>query len=550
MYVYEAMARELRNSGVEVVFGLCGSDTVKLAAHLELLGVRFIGTRHESQAVAMADGYARVSGNVGVAIANRGPGFTNALTSLICAAKAKSPVVVISGDTAIGVADSALARLARADPKDVAQADICAAAGVPAAVITSPDSAVADVRAVLNYARSGVSVALHIPTDVLDGSAGVAGPTVVLPETCKVPEPAPDEIAAVADIFESGWAARKPVILAGRGAFRSGARSTLERLAELTGAVLATSLMNRSFFSGSPFDIGVCGTLSTSVAIDLLVQADLIVVFGASLNKFTTDSDRLLRGARIIQVDSDPAAFGKHGRAPDMALRGDAKAVSAALAAELDRRGYTSTGFRRPEVARMIKEHSYADQVRDESTSTALDPRILMLRLDEILPSDRTLVVEAGDHLRFSCKYLGVPPPPSFVFPMESFAIGLGMGAAIGAAIGDPTKLTVLEVGDGGLMMTLGDLETAIRYQVPVVVIVSNNGGLGSEMKALAAAHLSADHASFHVPSLAAVARAMGAAGLTINAEGDLDAVRERLSEPLQGPLVLDCHVTPKFDAE
>lgn len=550
MRVYEAMARELQDCGVDVVFGLCGSDTVKLAAHLELLGVRFIGTRHESQAVAMADGYARVSGKVGVAIASRGPGFTNALTPLVCAAKAKSPVVVISGDTAVGLEDSALARLARADPKYTAQADICAAAGIAAAVITSPDSAMADVRAVMNYARSGASVAVHVPTDVLDASAGDDDSTVVLPAACTVPEPAPDEIAAVADIFESGWAARKPVILAGRGAFRSGARSTLERLAELTGAVLATSLMNRSFFSGSPFDIGVCGTLSTPVAIDLLVQADLIVVFGASLNKFTTDSDRLLRKARIIQIDSDPAAFGKHGRAPDMALRGDAKAVGASLIAELERRAYACAGFRSPEVASMIKEGSHVRQVRDASTDRALDPRTLMLRLDQILPSDRTLVVEAGDHLRFSCKYLGVPPPPAFVFPMESFAIGLGVGAAIGAAIGDPTKLTVLEVGDGGVMMTLGDLETAVRYQIPVVVIVSNNGGLGSEMKALLAVHLSPDHAKFHVPSLAAIAEAMGGVGLTVSGERDLDAVRRRLGEPLLGPLVLDCHVTLNFDAE
>jgi thiamine pyrophosphate-dependent acetolactate synthase large subunit-like protein len=550
MRVYEALARELQRCGVEVVFGLCGSETVKLCATLESIGVRFVGARHESQAVMMADGYARVTGRVGVTLANRGPGFTNALTSMICAAKAGSPVLVISGDTAIGVRDQRTAAVQRVDPKHVAQDDVTRAAGIVSALITSPEAAVADLRATLDCAQRGTTIAVHVPTDVLEAPAGDAGPVVRLPDVDQVPEPDEASIAEIAEVFESGWAARRPVILAGRGAYRSGARAELERLGELTGAVLATSLMNRSFFAGNPYDIGVCGSLATPVASELLVQADLVLAFGASLNKFTTYDETLFAKARIVQIDTDPAAFGRHTKAPDLTVQADATLVARTLITELEKRGYQSTGQRTAEVASSIRGHRAADHVRDDSTDTALDPRALMIRLDELLPAQRTLVVEAGDHLRFSSKYLSVPPPPAFVFPMETFAIGLGIGAAIGAAVGDPSRLTVLEIGDGGLMMTLGDLETAVRCRVPMVVVISNNGGLGSEMKALAAAGLPTEYAMFPVQSFAAIATAMGAEAYSVATKADLELVGARLQEPIDGPVVLDCHVLLKLDAE
>jgi acetolactate synthase I/II/III large subunit len=550
MRVYEALAHELRRCGVEVVFGLCGSETVKLGATLESIGVRFVGARHESQAVAMADGYARVTGRVGVTLANRGPGFTNALTSMVCAAKAGSPVVVISGDTAIGVRDERVAALQRVDPKHVAQDAVTRAAGIMSATVTSPQAAVADLRAILARAQRGATIAVHIPTDVLEAPAGDAGPEVQLPTVDAVPPPDESTIAAIAEVLESGWAARRPVILAGRGAYRSGARADLERLAELTGAVLATSLMNRSFFAGNPFDIGVCGSLATPVASELLVQADFVLAFGASLNKFTTYDGSLLANARVVQIDADPAAFGRHTKEPDLTLHADAALTARTLVTELERRGYQATGLRTPAVAARIRAHNAADHFRDDSTDTTLDPRALMVRLDELLPAERTLVVEAGDHLRFASKYLSVPPPPAFVFPMETFAIGLGMGTAIGAAIGEPSRLTVLDIGDGGLMMTLGDLETAVRCKVPMVVVISNNGGLGSEMKTLAAAGLSQEYAMFPVRSFTAIAAAMGAEAYSVATKGDLDVVGARLREPIDAPVVLECHVMPKFDAE
>jgi thiamine pyrophosphate-dependent acetolactate synthase large subunit-like protein len=553
MRVDEAMARELCRHGVNVVFGLVGSDTVKLGARLAELGVRYVAARHESQAVAMADGYSRVTGRVGIALASRGPGFTNAITSMVCASKARSRVIVISGDTAIGVADPAFAAAQRVDPKHVDQDAICAAAGIVSAVLTCPAAAVADLRAILARSQSGCTIAAHVPTDVLDAVTETSGDEpaeVVLPAPADVPDPDPDVVAAIADIFESGWAARRPVILAGRGAFWSGARPQLERLGDRVGALFATSLMNRSFFAGNPYDIGVCGSLSTPIASELLVQADLVLAFGASLNRFTTYDGTLLASARIVHVDTDKTAFGRHGAPPELAVQADATAMAAGLAAELERRDFTAHGLRTAELAARLSGHRSRDDFRDESTGGALDPRSVMVRLDDALPRERTLVVEAGDHLRFASKYLGVPPPPAFVFPMETFAIGMGVGAAIGAAVGDPSRLTVLDIGDGGMMMTLGDLETAIRCRIPMVVLISNNGGLASEMKALQHAGLSPRHAEYPVSWFGPAAEAMGAETYTVTSLGDLDQLAGRLRQPVERPLVVDCHVAPKFDAD
>jgi thiamine pyrophosphate-dependent acetolactate synthase large subunit-like protein len=544
--VYEALARTLRESGTDVFFGLAGDDTVKLSSTLASLGSRYVGARHECQAVAMADGYARASGKVGVVVISRGPGFTSALTAMVCAAKAQTPVLVVAGDTAIGIEGESIARVSRLNPKHVDQDAICAGAGILSARILSPDSAVADLRVVQDRVRSGCAVSLNVPTDVLEADAGSATATVVLPPMAPVPLPDPELIAAVADLIETRWAARKLVILAGRGAANANARDELTTLGEITGSLLATSVGGNGLFAGDPHDIGICGTMSSPVASEYLSQADLILVFGASLNPYTTYRDTMFPTARLVQVDSDAAAFGRHIRHPDIAIQADVTVAARLLVAELERRGFVpSPGLRANDTAARIAAFEVGDTFTDQSTSTTIDPRTLMLRLDTMLPFDRCLVMEGGHHVNFACAYLSARSPRKFIFPIESFSIGLGIGAAIGAAVGNPDTLTVLEIGDGGLMMTLGDLETAVRYQLPLLVIISNNDSLGSEVNILAAAGLETDVATFPAPSFSALAAALGCESFTVRVAADLEPLRARLGRPITAPIVVDCHVNP-----
>ena len=543
MKVYEALAAVFRDSGIEVVFGLAGDDTVKLAAVLAASGVRYYGSRHECQAVSMADGYSRASGKLGLTILSRGPGFTNGLTAMVCAAKAGSSVLILAGDTGIGVQDPSFPARSRLNPKHVDQDAACAAAGVPAVKIISPSSAAADLRAVVARARQGCTFAVNVPIDVMEAEAGVMESTVTLPRQAQVNGPDPSQIAELADVLESGWAARKPVILAGRGAVRAGAGRELQELSKEIGALLTTSVGAHGLFSGNPYSIGICGTLSSPLASELLAQADLVLVFGAGLNHHTTYKGTMFPRARVIQIDSSEDAFGRHTGPPDMAIHADARAAAADLVVELRRRGFRSEGFRTLAVKAQLDDYKPEASFQDQSSPKAMDPRTLMVKLNTLIPRDRCLVVEGGHHVNYSAAYLEVCDPASFIFPIESFSIGLGMGAAIGAAVARPDRTTLLEIGDGGLLMTLGDLETSVRYHLPILIVVSNNDSLGSEQYILEAAGLPSDIACFPTPPFADLMRDMGGRGYTITSVTDLMGIARELAGRPSIPTLLDCRI-------
>jgi thiamine pyrophosphate-dependent acetolactate synthase large subunit-like protein len=305
-------------------------------------------------------------------------------------------------------------------------------------------------------------------------------------------------------------------------------------------------------FAGDPFYLGVCGTFATSLGGDVFTQADPVLVFGATLNPFTTYANDLFRRTRIIQFDSDPAAFGRFiDVEPEFAILADARLAAEALVAELERRGTQSTGIRSGELRERIASFDPRVDFRDESLADLIDPRTLMLALHRILPVERTVVVDPGHHMVFSARYLGVTRPQDFVLPIEAGAIGVGMGPAIGATFARPGTPCVLGEGDGGFMMALADLETAVRYSCPLVVVVSNDMALGAEVVFLESIGQPTDLARHSTPSFAAVAQALGAEGYTVRTVDDLGPLAERFQRPLRGPVVLDCYVNPQvhFDA-
>ncbi len=548
--VNAAIAAELKRQGVRAVFTLMSEETAKLIVEVERAGIPLYSTRHDSTAAGMADGFARASGEVGVAIVGRGPGLTNALNPIITAAKAGTGIVVFVGDTVIGVADPARAQSARAERvgKHIDQVALLAAAGVPSLTLRSPSTAVAEVAHCFERARAGATVIVNLPSDVLEAefTSGDGAP----PSSAEVPPSAPpsdEDISLVADLLGESWAARHPVILAGYGAVRSGAHDELVRLGELTGALMATSLLANSFFRSDPFNVGVVGTMSTPLGSELVAQADLVLAFGASLNPYTTYRGDLLRAARVVHFDSAPQAPGRYHPA-EIAVIGDARLSAAALVAELERRGRRSTGYRTDEVAERIRAFEPNGDVTDHADDHGLDPRMVMSALDGILPRERTLVIDGGHHFEFAAAHLAVPDPRGFIFPNEYFAVGCGLAAALGAAVARPDRLTVLDVGDGGMMLNLGDLDTAIRYRLPLVVVVTNDGGFGSEIHYLQVNGLPDEAARYVNPSFAAIAEGFGARGITIDSLGKLDQVPDAL-RGLAGPLVLDCKVTTSVRA-
>ena len=169
--------------------------------------------------------------------------------------------------------------------------------------------------------------------------------------------------------------------------------------------------------------------------------------------------------------------------------------------------------------------------------------------LDDVLPEDRTVCTDSGHFLGYPAMYLGVPDQQGFVFPNAFQSVGLGLASGIGAAIGRPERLSVTAVGDGGALMALGELETAARYRMPMLIVIYNDAAYGAEVHHFGPMGRSVEAARFEETDFAALARAAGAEGITVRDEADLSPVGDWL-ERRDRPLVIDARVNPEVRAE
>ena len=274
----------------------------------------YYAARHEGGAVAMADGYARVSGRVGVCSVTQGPGVTNTVTALTEARKASTPMLLLAGDTA--------ARILRHN-QDVDQTAIFKSVGVTVARVRSPETLMIDLSRAFNPALAMQQpIAISIPTDMQELPCEADGLEAVAVQASMPSRPPPAEIRRAVDLIASS---KRPAIIAGRGAVRSNAREPLENLAEQIGALLATTAQAKGLFAGNPFYVGSSGGFAWELGERLLSRADLILAFGASLNHWTTRNRELFApSARILHCDRNSAAIGALTSA-DFGLVGDGR---------------------------------------------------------------------------------------------------------------------------------------------------------------------------------------------------------------------------------
>jgi thiamine pyrophosphate-dependent acetolactate synthase large subunit-like protein len=304
--------------------------------------------------------------------------------------------------------------------------------------------------------------------------------------------------------------------------------------------VLATSAVGNGLFAGDPYDLGISGGFSTPLAQRLLAESDLVLAFGAALNVWTTRHGALIGpDTTVVQVDRDEAALGAH-RPVTIAVHGDARATAEALLEAVA----PHPGRPTPGLAAEIAARRWRDEPYDESRDW-VDPRTLSIALDELLPAERTVVVDSGAFMGWPAMYLRVPDERGFVFPQAFQCVGLALGNALGAAIARPDRLTVAAVGDGGLLMSLPELETLARLQPRLLVVVYNDAAYGAEVHHFRPLGWPVELAQFPPTDFAALARAAGCEGVT----NDLDVVREWLKQP-ERPLVLDAKVDPDICAE
>jgi len=390
-----------------------------------------------------------------------------------------------------------------------------------------------------------------MPIDIQAIPAGAAtAPTrPPLPELAPA-APAPEAVQAAARALAG---AKRPAIIAGRGAVIASARDELEALGARIGAVLATAAPAHGLFAGLPYALGISGGFASPLAAELLPSADAVLIAGASANHWTTKHGAMIGpDATVIQVDVDPRAIGRN-RPADIAILGDASRTAAAITAQLITAGHTREGFRTQALAAQIASRRWRDEpYEDASTDEWIDPRTLSIALDRLLPAQRQVAVDSGHFLGYPSMYLEVPDARSWIFPNGFQAVGLGLGNAIGAAIARPERTTVAAIGDGGAFMALAELETATRLKLEnLLVLIYNDAAYGAEVHHFAPMGHDVGLVRFPDADLAAIARAAGAHGATVRDTADLEqAVSAWLAEPHFRPLVIDAKVNPTICAE
>ena len=539
--VADVVGTTIAAQGVQDAFGIIGSGNLVVTNALCRHGARFHHARHEGGAICMADGYARVSGRVGICSVHQGPGLTNTMTGLTEAAKSRTPLLVLAGETPA----AALTSNFRID-----QHDLVESVGAIADRVHSAKTAADDAQRAYQRAQTERRpVVLMLPIDIQPQPATTTEPTQ--PPLPPIPPPAP-ATTAIKAAAEALTAATRPAIIAGRGAVLAGAREALETLAQTTGAILATSAPANGLFAGLPYALGISGGFASPFAAEMLPQADVVLVFGASVNHWTTKHGALINpNATVIQTDVEAKAIGRN-RPANIAIIGDAKATASALTETLTEQGHSNVGFRTPELANQIANRRWRHEpYQDASTDEWIDPRTLSIKLNEAVPTERSIAVDSGHFLGYPSMYLDVPDANAWVFPNGFQAVGLGLGNAIGAAIARPDRPAIAAIGDGGAFMALAEIETAARLHLGnLLVVIYDDAAYGAEVHHFASMGHDVSLVRFKDADLAAIAHAAGARSATVRNPDDLNVIDEWLAEQWGHPLVLDAKVNPTICAE
>lgn len=535
-----AVGQVLARDGIRHAFGVVGGGNILTVAGLTAAGIRYVPARHEGGAMTMADAYHRATGEVAVCTTSHGPGVTNIATGLAEAVKHGSAVLVLCGDAPV-------AGLRR---NDIDQTALAESLGARVVRPTDPATALATVAHGLHIARAdGCPVVLCLPNDMLsvdvpDGTAHGLATAEPRPSGGR-----PAASAGVEAVLGVLARARRPLLLAGLGAWRADAGKPIVDLADRLGALLATTVMGAGLFTESPWSLGICGGFAAPQAARIIGAADAVIAFGASLDAFTLHQGQLLSPtATVVQVDVAPAPTAAR---VDLAVTGDASAIASALLDRVSDLDLPPSAWRAGTAAEIARATWRYEPHTDVSTADRIDPRTLSLALAGLLPEERTLVLDGGHFIGWPLMYWPVRDPSALVFTGAAFqAIGLGFGGAVGAAVGRPDRTTVVALGDGGSLMGLPELETLVRCGVPALVVIYDDAKYGFEAHLYGPQGADVSTTAFGDTDFAGVARSLGATAATVRTVADLAAVTAWRNGGCQGTLVLDCKVVPEVVAK
>jgi acetolactate synthase I/II/III large subunit len=501
--VSQVIARQLRDAGVAVVFGVMGDGNMHwLAEYATLPGVRWCPAWHEAGAVGMADGYARAAGrdgagrnSVGVATVTMGPGLAQALAALTAAVRTRSPVLVITAEPD---------HVSPPNAQDVDQQSWAAVAGARYRLVTEPADLGRALAETMAWARSGHPAVLAVALSLMEKEGDSEAPPAARPtRTNRITglEPAARLLAA----------SRRPLVLLGRGAELSGAVPAAVELGRKIGACFLTTVPAKGCLAdaGDPFDLGLTGTMAHPPARRLAAEADVVLVVGTDLDAHNTAGGSFFGAAHLIRIDIRPPAQLWHPDNDVTQITADATTALTQLAPQLPP-GHRN-GLRTPETAKLLAaEPARRAALAAAQPADGLNPWAVIAAIDAAVCDRAHLMTGVGHFWYFAAPYLSARPGRTFQFGYGFGLIGQGLPLAIGAAVAN--RPTVVIEGDGSFLMNPQELQSAVRFGADLLVIVLNNEAYGSEFHKLAIADLDPSAGAFDRPAdLVAIARALGA---------------------------------------
>ncbi|NRA02214.1 MAG: sulfoacetaldehyde acetyltransferase [Myxococcales bacterium] len=534
----EAFVEQLASEGVTDVFGIVGSAYMDALDLFPPAGIRFVSVAHEQNAAHMADGYARAANRHGVCIGQNGPGVTNFVTAIAAAYWAHSPVVAITPE-----AGSATAGLGGFQETD--QLPIFSEITRYQAHVSRPDR-IAELthRAFTIALAERGPVQINIPRDHFYGEIDVE---IAPPQRIERGPGGAQSLSEAAQLLAD---ANFPVILAGGGVVMSEGGEELRALAEFLQVPVVTSYLHNDAFPAShPFYCGPLGYQGSKTAMRIIAQADVVLALGSRIGPFGTlpqyGIDYWPEAASVIQVDSNERVLGLV-KPIGVGIHGDARGAARTLLEVLRTRGadrIRCLGNRDQRLAEVEAQRKGWESELDQLSAgdrSPIEPRRALRELELALPQNAMVSTDIGNICSVSNSYLRFERPASFFAAMAFGNCGYAFPTAMGARVACPDRPSIAYVGDGAWGMSLAEVMTCVREQIPAIAVVFNNGQWGAEKKNQIDYYANRFvGTNLENPSFAGIARAMGADGITVDHPGEVgDALRQAVAS--ERPTVLE----------
>ncbi|MFA4886366.1 MAG: biosynthetic-type acetolactate synthase large subunit [Desulfotomaculaceae bacterium] len=528
--VAEALIRCLEQENVELVFGYPGGAILPVYDALNNTTIKHVLVRHEQGAAHAADGYARVTGKVGVCLATSGPGATNLITGIANAYMDSVPMVVITGQVSTGMVGT-----------DAFQEVDITGITIPITkhnfLVKDPNQLPVIVKKAFHLASTGRPgpVLIDLPKDVAMEKIKFKYPkTVVLPGYKPTYKGHPSMVQQAARIIMES---ERPVIYAGGGIRIANAAPELLQLAETIAAPVTHTLMGLGCFPGDhPLFLGMLGLHGTRYANQAVTESDCLIAVGARFDdRVVSRISGFAPTAKIIHIDIDPAEIGKNVRI-QLPIVGDVKNVLGALLPQLEKKENSQWLAR----IRQLKEEL---PLRYDQNG-GLKPQFVVEKLNEHKDDTAIVVTDVGQHQMWAAQYMRFKEPRCFLASGGLGAMGFCLPAAIGAKLGAPDRTVILVVGDGGIQMTMQELGTAAEQKLPLKIFVLNNQRLGM-VRQLQEFYCQKRYIAVDFqfnPDFAALGRLYGMEGYTVETARQLEELLpEVLTSP--APVLVNCIV-------